>query len=50
MNQYEQHQAEKEKFRRNRKEKAEHDPFQRTEKLRRMYAQVRDHVKSMFRR
>ena len=50
MDPYEQHQAEKEKFRRNRKEKAQHDPYQRTERMRRLYAKVRDHVKSLFRR
>jgi hypothetical protein len=48
MDPYEQHQAEKEKFRRNRKEKSRHDPYQRTERMRRLYARVRDHVKSLF--
>ena len=48
MDPYEQHEADKQKFRRNRKEKAKHDPFQRTERLRRFYAKVRDHVKGMF--
>jgi len=47
---YEQHEADKEKFRRNRKEKSQHDPYQRTERMRRLYAQVRDHVKSLFRK
>lgn len=46
----EQHEAEKEKFRRNRREKSRHDPCQRTERMRRLYAQVRDHVKNLFRK
>jgi hypothetical protein len=50
MNPFEQHEQNKEKFRRNREEKARHDPFNRTEKVRRFAAQVRDHVKGLFRR
>jgi hypothetical protein len=47
---YEQHEADKKKFRHNREGKAKHDPFNRTEKVRRFAAQVRDHVKGLFRR